>query len=396
MKYFLVTLIAFFFSVSLFSQTRKLSTTAEVSVITCGPGSEFYTAFGHSAFRIRDTRIGLDKVYNYGTFDFDAPNFYGKFVKGNLMYFLSAYDFGHFLKVYNYENRWVTGQVLDLNPKQVQKVFNFLEKNARPENREYRYDYFYDNCSTRLYDVIYNVIGKENLEIPIVFSEDNLSHRQMMQEYFDNQPWGDFGIDLALGSPFDKSAAENEYLFLPENVMRFFNQLKIIENKIPKPIVKRTEIILPNNNHIHKTNFLNPFLVFSIIGVVVLWITKRNMNTKKRSRWLDFLLFFITGLIGCIISFMWFATDHTATAKNFNTLWAFAPNIIISFFMLKKNPPKWVYSYTNLLLILIVINVFIWILKIQIFSISVIPILIFLTVRYYYIGKYNRLLTSKK
>ncbi len=123
-----------------------------MSVITCGPGTdELYASFGHSAFRVLDRENKIDRVYNYGTFDFNTPNFYGKFAQGKLLYQLSAYNFGNFLKSYHRENRWVKGQVLDLDVNQVQKVFDFLEENAKPENRSYNYDFFYDNCSTKLY-----------------------------------------------------------------------------------------------------------------------------------------------------------------------------------------------------------------------------------------------------
>jgi hypothetical protein len=144
---------------SSYSQHLKLTNNAEISVITCGPGTELYTAFGHSAFRVRDTTIGVDKIYNYGTFDFDQPNFYGNFAKGNLLYFLNVTETSRFLRVYYHEKRWVKGQVLDLIPADTQKFYDYLENNTLPENREYLYDYFFNNCSTKLFDVVNDVLG---------------------------------------------------------------------------------------------------------------------------------------------------------------------------------------------------------------------------------------------
>ncbi|MCP4884843.1 MAG: DUF4105 domain-containing protein, partial [Flavobacteriales bacterium] len=132
-------------SSNFYAQELILSPNAEVSVITCGPGTdELYASFGHSAFRVLDIKNKIDRVYNYGTFDFNTPNFYGKFAQGKLLYQLRAYNFGNFLRGYHQENRWVKGQVLDLDSKQVQAVFDFLEENAKPENRSYHYDFFYD------------------------------------------------------------------------------------------------------------------------------------------------------------------------------------------------------------------------------------------------------------
>jgi len=118
----------------------KLSPKATVSVVTCGSGNELFSAFGHSAFRIFDPAIGLDKIYNYGTFDFNAPNFYLNFAKGKLIYRLSTTNFNRFFSVYQYENRWVKTQLLNLTAEEVQLMFNFLENNAKPENSDYQYD----------------------------------------------------------------------------------------------------------------------------------------------------------------------------------------------------------------------------------------------------------------
>ena len=336
------------FTLPLFSQSIataaqrnsvRLSNTAEISVITCGPGDEVYTAFGHSAFRVRDVKLGIDRVYNYGTFNFDTPNFYGKFAQGSLLYLLSSYDFGRFLKSYQRENRWVKAQVLDIKPSDVQACFDFLENNALPENRAYLYDYFFDNCSTRLYDVIDKVLN-ENLILPKLFKQSqSTSHRELIQPYLTHQPWGDFGIDLALGSVIDREISMKEYLFLPENVFTFFESLQIEENGVEKNIVKRTETILKSDNRTFISTYLSPFILFSIIGLIIIHMTRKDIKKQQRSKWLDFSLFFITGSIGLVLALIWFATNHIAAANNFNVLWAFAPNLIISFILLKKEIP---------------------------------------------------------
>lgn len=398
MKLFLTFFTLLFSLNSVFSQSVatgvqsssiKLSDFAEISVITCGPGNEVYSAFGHSAFRIRDVKNGIDSVYNYGTFDFDTPNFYAKFAQGSLLYLLSSRDFGLFLRSYHRENRWVKGQVLDLEPSEVQACFDYLENNALPENRAYLYDYFFDNCSTRLYDVIDHTVG-EKLIIPETFSNLKETHRTLIQPYLTHQPWGDFGIDLALGAVIDQQVSMEEFLFLPENVFTFFEALKMDDNGIPKPIVKRTETILIQGDNPSPSLLLSPFILFSILGLLIAFITRRDLQKRQRSRWLDFSLFFVFGVVGIVIASLWFATNHQSAANNFNVLWAFAPNSIVSFYLLKKEVPNWIRKYVLLLLVLLGIVVLLWGLKIQIFSNAVLPILLFLGIRYFYLWKLEK------
>ena len=368
------------------SQSIPLSEQAEVSLITCGPGTELFSAFGHTAYRVRDPKLGLDRVYNYGTFDFNDPNFYANFTKGDLRYFLSSYDFGRFLRTYHREKRWVTGQVLNLQQSDNQKIFDFLENNAKKENREYFYDYFFNNCSTKPYDVIVEILGDKLVE-PEIFNTDIKSHRQLTQPYLKNLSWGDFGIDLALGSVIDRPATPKEYLFLPENVLTYFDAMKIDHEGNEQPIVKRTENILLEQEVNYKDTFFTPLIIFSILAMLIIAFTFKNIKQQKRSRILDFLLFFISGLIGVFLLLTWFGTNHISARNNYNTLWAFAPNLIVSFFLLKKKLPNWIHNYCLVTLIILMIGLVIWILQIQVFSIAVLPLIVLLATRYIYLWK---------
>ena len=133
-----------------YSQDIILSSRAEISVITCDPGAELYSSFGHSAFRVVDPTLHIDQAYNYGTFNFKTDNFYIKFARGKLMYDLSSYPFHYFIRDYIKENRTVVEQVLNLDQTEKQEMFDFLENNAKPENKSYLYDFFFDNCATKL------------------------------------------------------------------------------------------------------------------------------------------------------------------------------------------------------------------------------------------------------
>jgi hypothetical protein len=373
----------------------ELSAQAELSVITCGPGTdELYASFGHSAFRVLDIPNKIDRVYNYGTFDFNTPNFYMKFARGKLLYQLSAYDFGRFLQSYHRENRWVKGQVLDLTQEEVQQVFDFLENNALPENRSYEYDFFYDNCSTKLYDVLHTVLG-DRLIFDNEFEKDELSHRDLISQYTQNQQWGDFGIDLALGADIDREANAKEYMFLPDYVFEAFKCIEIAEPSdevaMPgslnaKPIVKRTEEILLNYKEETESDTLTPLQAGGIFLLVILFVTFLDHRRSRRSRIFDGMLFITTGLVGVVLLLLWFATDHTATVNNFNILWAFAPNLLFAFFLQRKPRVSFWYMFTLLLLLDVLVGL--WIFKVQVFHMAMIPILAGLYVRYIFLWRY--------
>jgi len=368
------------------AQQIQLSPKAEISVITVGPGyNELYATFGHSAFRIKDISNKIDRVYNYGTFDFNTPNFYLKFAQGKLLYDLRAYSFGNFLRSYNSEKRWVKGQVLDLKLNEIQQVFDFLENNAKPENRSYKYDFFYDNCSTKLYDVLENVLG-DKIIFDNNFDQNNYTHRDLIQLYLKNLPWSDFGIDLALGSKIDQKANAKEYMFLPDFVFDAFTKIKIKENGIEKPIVKKTETILQEYENQFFKSVFTPINVFGVLALVVIILTYFDYKKGKRNKALDAIIFSLTGIVGVVVLLLWFATDHSTTVRNFNILWAFAPNLIFAFRIAKNQKMSTYYMIT--LLALLDIMVLLWIFKIQMFHFAMIPILIALYVRYIYLWIY--------
>jgi hypothetical protein len=361
---------------------QKLTSEATVSVVTCGPGSELYSAFGHSAFRVYDPLLKLDKIYNYGTFDFNKPNFYLNFAKGKLTYQLSTTHYGYFLQQFNYENRWVKTQELDLNEADVQAVYDFLENNAKPENMSYQYDFFYDNCSTKIEEVIKAVL-KEKVSFGNNHITDHKSHRDLISDYTAEKfKWGEFGIDLALGSVIDIEATTAEYKFLPDYIYLGFNNATINVDGKNKPLVKANNTVLNEVNQPIPFSVTQPFIVFLVIALLFIYKTYQNYTADKRSKWVDFFLYFITGLIGVAVLLLWFATSHTATYKNFNFLWAFAPNLVVAFFMFKKVSPKWLTIYNKLLLVLLAIQAVLWILKIQVFNIAILPIITMLFARY--------------
>ena len=388
-KYFFLLFLLPFLK-PIYSQVQ-LSVYSEISIVTAGPGTELYEAFGHSAIRIKDPVLRLDLIYNYGIFDFNAPNFYGNFVKGKLLYKLGRYDFKYFVESYNRQNRWVKQQILNLNQTQKQAFFLFLENNAQPKNASYLYDPYYNNCATKLRDITIAILDDK-----VIFNdthlEKNQSLRQLMGKEISWNTWGSFGINLALGSKLDTKATSDQYMYLPDYVFSAFKNATVLKNNQLESLVKKEETLLEFKELEQEISLLNPLLIFLIITVIGLYITYKDFKNKKRTKWFDFVLFFSTGFMGVIIILLWFFTDHSTTPNNFNFLWAFAPNLAIAFLFLKNNPQKWIQKYMLLLLLLLLFIPILWVSNIQVFSFAMIPLLILFFVRYLFL---SRLLSAK-
>ena len=375
-------LFILFFAFNLnFKAQVNLSVYAEISIVTVDAGDDLYEAFGHSALRIKDPVLNLDLIYNYGIFDFNAPNFYSNFTKGKLEYSLARYDFKYFLGGYQREKRWVKQQVLNLTQQQKQAYFGFLENNAAPQNAAYLYDPYYNNCATKLRDITKSILGDK-----VTFSDKNiekeLSLRQLMNRRIHWNSWGNFGINLALGSKLDKKTDYLQYMYLPDYIYLVFKNSTVFINNQPESLIKREDLLLDFENSEIKISVFNPLLIFGMLSIIGLFITYKDFKKKTISNWFDITLFLTTGIIGVLIVFLWFFTNHSTTPNNFNFLWAFAPNLIVGLLLLKKNPTKWISSYAKFLVFLLICIPILWISQVQLFPIATTPILILLLARY--------------
>ena len=374
-----------FLAISITSKSQvQLSVYSEISIVTTDAGNELFEAFGHSAIRIKDPVLQLDLVYNYGIFDFNAPNFYTNFTKGRLLYKLGRYQFKYFLESYRQDKRWVKQQVLNLTQQQRQAFFMYLERNASPQNATYLYDPFFNNCASKLKDITTTILG-DKVEFNDKEIEKELSFRTLMNREIHWNTWGGFGINLALGSKLDKNANLQQYMYLPDYVYTIFKNSTVYFKNQKKPLVKKEELLLDFPNRKQSLPLISPLLVFSIIALLGIFITYRDNKNQKRTKWIDTILLITTGLVGFLIVFLWFFTDHSTTPNNFNVLWAFSPNLIIVFLLNKGK--KWLSTYFIFLIFLLVIITIIWITNIQHFPIAVIPLLILLFVRYLFLSK---------
>lgn len=313
-----------FFTHSTYAFTPTNAT--EITLITCTPGSELYSVFGHSGIRVHDETEGIDVVFNYGTFDFTKPNFYTNFLRGILIYSLGLDHFQNFRSAYIYENRGVSEQVLNLTQNEKQKIANFLMHNAQPENRDYRYDFLLDNCATRIRDVF-----EKNVEGSLHYNMGNYdslrSFRKMIDEYSWHKRWENFGMNLLIGLPVDRPTTYREQTFLPDYLRDAF-QTATVHNG--EPFVLETREIVPAPTVDKSGHFSDPEYVLAAILIVLFLLTLIELFFGFHLKFIDYALLTISGLLGCLYLALWFFTQHWTTAWNLNLLWALPTNLLLA------------------------------------------------------------------
>lgn len=325
------------------AQFPQLSEDSDISVLTIGPTQEeLYSAFGHSAIRVRDRIQGFDLFYNYGVFNFNQPHFYLNFARGNLNYMMDVYDYAPYRDYYIEHNRYIHEQVLRLTYDQKVKIFNYLQWNNLPQNQYYRYDYFYNNCATKIRDVVQAAL-KDEVAFDSTFIKTNYTIRNLTDLYLAQQPWGDLGIDICLGLPMDKKASPFEYMFLPDYIESSFDHAtnKALGESLVKEKVSVYEM-KPEENSFH---WFHPWIVFGIVFSFVAFITWRDWKNEKISHWPDIAVFLTTGLIGILLFMLWAFTDHKAAANNFNLLWAIPTHTFVAVVLIFKKRPAWLRVY---------------------------------------------------
>ena len=385
----LLTLIFLLSYFTALTQINTLAKDAEISIITIGPGKQLYDSFGHNAIRVSDPSNGKDLAFNYGTFDFNTPNFYIKFGQGKLPYALSVSTYDGFLRNYIAEKRWIKQQKLDLTYGEKIAIFEFLLKNAQPSNREYQYDFFLDNCATRIRDVLAVNLGSKLSYQDKQYAPFLYSFRELIQQRLHWNSWGSLGIDIALGAVIDRTANPWEHQFLPDYVFESLKSATITRNNKTSALIKKETTINNPGPRARNTAFLlSPFFVFLVIALGIVYRTLRDSKQQKRSRWLDTVLFFVTGIVGVLLLVLWLATDHTATINNYNILWAFPVNLIFCTLLSKKTPKKWLSRYLSFLIILLILLVVHWCTGVQVFAGALLPLLIALFIRYVYVIRY--------
>ena len=349
----------------------------QISLLTCSPGKELYSTFGHSAIRLKDPNTNTDIVFNYGTFDFDAPNFYGKFIRGKLDYFLSVSDYTDFLNSYKEEKRSVSEQILNLSCVEKQKLQTVLQRNLLPENRKYRYDFIRDNCTTRIRDILLGLVDTptvRKLNVP-----RNTTPRRLIHAYLEQgeKQWSELGIDILLGSNIDPKLSASGTMFLPEYLMKGADIMTIGKTK---PLVHSKQELLQYSKVSNAIKVNTPLLVFCFISLAISWVYLSNRNRKSiLIRLFDTLLFGVTGLTGVLLCFMWWGTDHVACSNNYNLLWALPFNLIAVPIIGKGF--NWIKFYCFIVATIEGVLLLFWYWLPQQLNIAIVPVVLLLFVR---------------
>ncbi|MBK8701424.1 MAG: DUF4105 domain-containing protein [Saprospiraceae bacterium] len=299
-----------------------------ISLITCDPGDEIYSMFGHSAIRVNNAMRGYDAVYNYGTFNFNTPNFAIKFMRGKLPYRLSVYGFSDFLREYHHFKRGVREQQLIIGNEEKASVIRFLENNAKPENAEYKYDFFFDNCSSRIRDVFEQTLKYE----PVYTVPAPVTFRQLLHRYLVSWPWVELGIDMIIGSKADAMASPTHQMFLPD----------LLHDVLPTATVNGGSflgqtydvLLFEEEKAARKIHpWFNPLNVNFVLMVLLLALI--FMGKTKMAEWTFRSWSMLATFSGILILLLWFATDHQATKLNWNILWL---NPLYLLLILKNSP----------------------------------------------------------
>ena len=351
----IVLLLFFFFTFPLFyiSTFAQDSSRIRISLLTCTPGDDLYAIFGHSALRVIDSNSVTDIVYNYGTFNFNDEGFYLKFIRGKLLYSLSIESFNDFKFDYQTSNRGITEQVLNFSAAEKTVLQHALIENLKEENRYYKYDFFLDNCTNRLRDL--TVKNKYPHPVLPAVMPTHYRFRQAIHQYLNagKQYWGKMGIDILLGAPTDAVMTVSQQQFLPDNLMKALDNSKNIS------IVQSSENLYPFQKQDNSSWFTPMFFFVSLFLLYVFFSLSVNKNLLNILTGMDTALFFITGLLGILLIFMWVATDHTMTKNNYNLLWALPTHTGIAFFIHStKTFVKKYFLITSVLLVLLLLSWF--------------------------------------
>ena len=373
MKRFLFFVLLLYMPSLLQSQTNN---DLQVSLLTVMPRSKaIYTIYGHTALRLYDPSRSVDAVLNWGTFDSDKPNFIYHFLSGETDYFLSATSTQHFIYTYKADNATVVEQVINIPDSLKTSLLQMMETSLQPENIEYRYNIFFDNCTTRPRDIIEKICGG-TLIYPK--QDEPVTIRNLVHGCTKHYPWMEFGIDLVIGNGADSLISRRTEMFLPERLM---NLLDLSFVKIPDgteyPLVLSSQTILHSEDNasakacslLTKPIVVNGFVFLVYLAMIIIWVhgtrfTVHGIRQKQMRRPLPFtlhpspnipfaMLFLAAGLGGCIIAGLVFLSEHPCTSPNWNIVWLHPLHLIgFAGFLLKRFYPlfRWCHALNFVLL----------------------------------------------
>lgn len=332
-----------------------------VSLLTCEPGTEIYALFGHTALRYEDPSRDIDWVFNYGVFSFNTPNFVYRFVKGETDYQLGIVPYRYFETEYALRGSSVYQQTLNLKPEEKLRLWQVLEENYLPQNRVYRYNFFYDNCTTRARDRIEQCIDGK-IEYPETRS--GLSFRDIVHQYTDGHEWEEFGIDLCLGAEADRPISGREQVFAPFYMKEAAEKAVIVASDgTRRPLVlEETKIVDAKPEPAEPVLPFSPFAAGMILLLASIGIAAYYLHLRRIPHGWYVFLFAVQGLAGCVIAFLFFCSVHPTVGSNWllallNPLPLFYLPVLIYHAVKGKKEPYHLINFAYLTLFIILIPV---------------------------------------
>ena len=384
MKQFLLLVCILLTYSKLDAQQVIISDSAVVSLITCSPGEEVYSKFGHTAIRVKDKTNNVDVVFNYGIFSFETEHFYYKFIKGETDYQLGIYETNYFLPEYAERNSMVWEQVLNLSSAEKKNLVATLLENYEPQNRVYRYNFVFDNCSTRPRD---KITGSVNGYIRYHQTSEPATFRRWVGDYVGTDTWLKFGIDLLFGIDADAIASQKNSQFLPEVLMSDFQEAEIVslDGKARKLVEKSTTVLIDKKPvELHSSFFdflLKPLAVSLFLLALGILITLLDIKYRKHNKIFDSIILFITGVAGIIAFYLMVFSSHPLVTANLNVLWINPLNLVAAFLIWVKPLRKIMFVCGILNLGLLAATLITFSLSIQSFNLAAFPIIVLLMLR---------------
>lgn len=406
--------LALFCQINVLAQGRTVvlptdtADTWQVSLITCGPGVEVYNQFGHSAIRMKNEAKDIDLIYNYGIFSFNTPNFALRFTLGQTDYLLGIQPYKDFVDWYAYSRRDVREQVLNLSVEEKNTLIGLLNENYKPQNRMYRYNFFYDNCATRPRDLIEKCLQEElQYKEDMLTTETGNSFRSIVHEFTTNNAWSQFGIDLCLGSEADKPISRRMMMFIPLYLEEYFDSAFIYSEQTAglvgvndpitptkqsalnnltdeaKPLVaeKRNLVVIPQADKLHQDTPFTPFRCAMFLFIVTIALTIYGIRSHKSLWGFDLILFFSAGIAGCIIAFLTFFSEHPTVSPNYLLLLFQPLHLLLLPWFIRKVKKMQKSSYLVALTFELTLFIVFWAVIPQKFPLAVLPLALCLLIR---------------
>jgi hypothetical protein len=287
----------------------------DVYIITCAPGTESYSIYGHTALRVAVRGTTIDRVYNWGIFDFSTPNFVYRFAKGRLDYMLGAYGYEDFLMEYISEGRSVWSQKVNLTEAEKERLFELINENLKPENVKYRYDFFFDNCATRVRDIV-AAAATDTVIFPEKERKRQKSFRRLVDPKQKVLPWLDLGADMLLGLQADRKATPYDEMFLPDHLMNNMLNTVIVHDGVEEALTGPAEVVADFSASVRPAaKAWVPQAVFWLLLLIVLLMTF-VLRRPKLEKAADFVIYFIYAVIALLLVFTNLFSEHDALHFN--------------------------------------------------------------------------------